>query len=167
MRIQQPGAGAQDEAMRPMNSRRQVPSGQDPHWPTSLNQGIAVTGSVNQKGEIQPIGGATHKIEGFFDVCKARKLTGEQGVIIPIQNVKNLHLKDEVIEAVKEGKFHIWPVKTIDEGIEILTGVPAGKRKKDGTYPKGTINAMAYDKLRRYAMTVVNFGKEEAGTKKY
>lgn len=132
-----------------------------------INQGIAVTGSVNQKGEIQPIGGATHKIEGFFDVCKARKLTGEQGVIIPIQNVKNLHLKDEVIEAVKEGKFHIWAVKTIDEGIEILTGIPAGKRKKDGTYPKGSINAMAYDKLRRYAMTVVNFGKEEAGTKKY
>jgi predicted ATP-dependent protease len=132
-----------------------------------INQGIAVTGSVNQKGEIQPIGGATHKIEGFFDVCKARKLTGEQGVIIPIQNVKNLHLKDEVIEAVKAGKFHIWPVKTIDEGIEILTGIPAGKKKKDGTYPKGTINAMAYDKLRQYALTVVNFGKEEAGVTKY
>ena len=132
-----------------------------------INQGIAVTGSVNQKGEIQPIGGATHKIEGFFDVCKSRKLTGEQGVIIPIQNVKNLHLKDEVIEAVKEGKFHIWPVKSIDEGIEILTGVPAGKKKKDGSYPKGSINQLVYDKLRKYALTVTNFGKEEAGTMKY
>ncbi len=132
-----------------------------------INQGIAVTGSVNQKGEIQPIGGATHKIEGFFDVCKARKLTGSQGVIIPYQNIKNLHLKDEVIDAVREGKFHIWPVKTIDEGIEILTGIPAGKKRKDGTYPKGSINSMVYDKLRRYALTVVNFGKEEAGTKKY
>lgn len=132
-----------------------------------INQGIAVTGSVNQKGEIQPIGGATHKIEGFFDVCKARKLTGEQGVIIPIQNVKNLHLKNEVIEAVKEGKFHIWPVKTIDEGIEILTGVSAGKKKKDGSYPKGSINQLVYDKLKKYALTVVNFGKEEAGTIKY
>ena len=76
-------------------------------------------------------------------------------------------MKDEVIEAVKAGKFHIWPVKTIDEGIEILTGIPAGKKKKDGTYPKGTINAMAYDKLRQYALTVVNFGKEEAGVTKY
>lgn len=132
-----------------------------------INQGIAVTGSVNQKGEIQPIGGATHKIEGFFDVCKARKLTGSQGVIIPHQNIKNLHLKDEVIEAVKEGKFHIWPVKTIDEGIEILTGVKSGSKRKDGTYPKDTINAKAYDKLRRYALTVANFGKEEAGSKKY
>jgi len=132
-----------------------------------INQGIAVTGSVNQKGEIQPIGGATHKIEGFFDVCKSRKLTGEQGVIIPIQNVKNLHLKDEVIEAVKEGKFHIWPVKSIDEGIEILTGVSAGKKRKDGTYPKGSINQLVYEKLRKYALTVTNFGKEEAGTMKY
>ncbi|MBQ7667812.1 MAG: AAA family ATPase [Clostridia bacterium] len=130
-----------------------------------IKQGIAVTGSVNQKGEIQPIGGASDKIEGFFNVCKARKLTGEQGVIIPHQNVKNLHLNDEVIEAVKAGKFHIWSVKTIDEGIEILTGVKAGKRKEDGTYPKGTINQLAYDKLKSYAMTVTTFGKEE--NKKY
>jgi len=126
-----------------------------------IKQGIAVTGSVNQKGEIQPIGGASDKIDGFFQVCKARKLTGEQGVIIPYQNIKNLHLRDEIIEAVKEGKFHIWAVKTIDEGIEILTGVKAGKKKKDGTYPEGTINCLAYNKLKDYAMTVVNFGKEE------
>ena len=126
-----------------------------------IKQGIAVTGSVNQKGEIQPIGGATDKIEGFFQVCKARKLDGTQGVVIPYQNVKNLHLCDEVIAAVKEGKFHIWPVKTIDEGIEILTGVPAGKKGKDGKYKKGTINYAVYEKLRGYAKTVVNFGKED------
>lgn len=130
-----------------------------------IKQGIAVTGSVNQKGEIQPIGGASDKIEGFYNVCKARKLTGEQGVIIPYQNIKNLHLNDDVVESVKEGKFHIWAVKTIDEGIEILTGIKAGKRKEDGTYPKGTINQLAYEKLRNYAMTVVNFGKDEK--KKY
>ena len=130
-----------------------------------IKQGIAVTGSVNQKGEIQPIGGASDKIDGFFQVCKARKLTGEQGVIIPYQNIKNLHLRDEIVEAVKEGKFHIWAVKTIDEGIEILTGVKAGKKKKDGTYSDGTINSLAYNKLRDYAMTVVNFGKEENAVK--
>ena len=105
----------------------------------------------NQKGEIQPIGGATDKIEGFFQVCKARKLDGTQGVVIPYQNVKNLHLCDEVIAAVKEGKFHIWPVKTIDEGIEILTGVPAGKKDKFGHFPSGTINYLVYEKLKKYA----------------
>lgn len=131
-----------------------------------IKQGIAVTGSVNQKGEIQPIGGASDKIDGFFQVCKARKLNGEQGVIIPYQNIKNLHLSDEIVEAVKNEKFHIWAVKTIDEGIEILTGVKAGKRKKDGSYPDGTINGLAYNKLKEYAMTVVNFGKEDT-TKKY
>lgn len=131
-----------------------------------IKQGIAVTGSVNQKGEIQPIGGASDKIDGFFQVCKARKLNGEQGVIIPYQNIKNLHLSDEIVEAVKNEKFHIWAVKTIDEGIEILTGVKAGKRKKDGSYPDGTINGLAYNKLKDYAMTVVNFGKEDT-TKKY
>jgi lon-related putative ATP-dependent protease len=129
-----------------------------------INQSIAVTGSVNQKGEIQPIGGATSKIEGFFELCKVRGLTGKQGVIIPHQNVKNLVLNDEVIEAVKNGMFHIYPVKTIDEGIEILTGVESGQKNADGYYKTGTINWLVYEKLRKYALTVANFGKEEKKT---
>ena len=115
-----------------------------------INQSIAVTGSVNQKGHIQPIGGVNEKIEGFFDTCKMKGLNNEQGVIIPIQNVKNLHLSDEVIDAVKSGKFHIYAVSTIDEGIEILTGVPAGKQNANGKYPAGTINYLVYEKLKKY-----------------
>ena len=126
-----------------------------------IKQSMAVTGSVNQKGEIQPIGGATRKIEGFFELCRLRGLDGSHGVIIPHQNVKNLVLDDEVVEAVREGKFHIYPVSTIDEGIEILTGVKAGARKKDGTYPQGSINYKVYRKLERFARTVVSFGKLE------
>ncbi|MCX8131348.1 MAG: AAA family ATPase [Clostridia bacterium] len=124
-----------------------------------IKQSIAVTGSVNQKGEIQPIGGATNKIEGFFELCKLRGLTGDQGVIIPHQNTKNLVLNDEVVDAVKAGMFHIYPVKTIDEGIEILTGVEAGDKKEDGTYAEDSINYKVYEKLRRFAKTVVGFGK--------
>ena len=116
-----------------------------------INQSIAVTGSVNQKGEIQPIGGVNEKIEGFFEICKMKGLTGEQGVIIPIQNVRNLHLKDEIIETVKKGKFHIYAIRTIDEGIEILTGVPAGKKDNNGKFPAGTINYLAYEKLKKYS----------------
>jgi len=91
------------------------------------------------------------KVEGFFELCRVRGFTGTQGVIIPHQNVVNLVLKKEVLEAVKNGKFHIYPIKTIDEGIEILTGVKAGKRKKDGTYPKGTVNYKVYEKLKSFA----------------
>jgi len=109
-----------------------------------INQSIAVTGSVNQKGEIQPIGGVNEKIEGFYNVCKTRGLNGEQGVIIPVQNVRNLHLPDEIIESVKEKSFHIYAVSTLDEWIEVLTGVPAGKKNKAGKYPAGTINYLAY-----------------------
>ena len=116
-----------------------------------INQSIAVTGSVNQKGEIQPIGGVNEKIEGFFQICKMRGLNGEQGVIIPIQNVRNLHLNDQVIEAVKKGNFHIYAIKTIDQGIEILTGVPAGKKDKMGKFPAGTINYLANEKLEKYS----------------
>lgn len=116
-----------------------------------INQSIAVTGSVNQKGYIQPIGGANEKIEGFFQVCKLRGLDGSHGVIIPIQNRANLQLSNEVAEAVKNGQFHIYAVSTIDEGIEILTGVPAGKRDKNGHFPSGTINCLAYEKLKHYA----------------
>lgn len=116
-----------------------------------INQSIAVTGSVNQKGFIQPIGGVNEKIEGFYQVCKTRGLNGNHGVIIPIQNVRNLHLSDEVISSVKEGKFHIYVISSLDEGIEILTGVPAGKKNKDGKYPAGTIKYLAYEKLKQYA----------------
>jgi len=115
-----------------------------------INQSLAVTGSVNQKGFIQPIGGVNEKIEGFYNICKTRGFNYEHGVIIPIQNVKNLHLSDEIIEAVKEGKFHIYAVSTIDEGIEILTGVPAGKKNKQGEFPAGTVNYLVQEKLKKY-----------------
>lgn len=117
----------------------------------AINQSIAVTGSVNQKGEIQPIGGVNDKIEGFYQVCKMRGLDGSNGVIIPIQNVQNLSLSDEIIDAVKNKKFHIYSISTIDEGIEILTGVPAGKRDVNGNFPAGSINYLAYQKLKKYA----------------
>ncbi len=116
-----------------------------------INQAIAVTGSVNQKGEIQPIGGVNEKIEGYFQVCKMRGLDGSHGVMIPIQNVKNLNLNDEVVEAVKKEMFHIYAVSTIEEGIEVLTGVPAGKLDKNGKFPAGSINCLAYEKLKKYA----------------
>ncbi|MCI8485949.1 MAG: AAA family ATPase [Clostridia bacterium] len=116
-----------------------------------INQSIAVTGSVNQKGEIQPIGGVNDKIEGFFQICKLRGLNGTHGVMIPIQNVRNLNLSDEVINAVKDKKFHIYAISTIEEGIEILTGVPAGKKDNKGHFPAGSINYLAYEKLKKYA----------------
>jgi len=116
-----------------------------------IKQSLAVTGSVNQKGEIQPIGGVTDKIEGFYNICKLRGLTGDQGVIIPYQNIKNLNLSDEVINSVKAGDFHIYPVKTIDEGIEILTGVPAGRLNKDGNYTLGSVNYLVNDRLQKYS----------------
>lgn len=125
-----------------------------------IKQCIAVTGSVNQKGEIQPIGGAIHKIEGFFELCKTRGLTGEHGIILPYQNVVNLVLKEEVINAVQHGLFHIYPVKSIDEGIEILTGVPAGQKDENGNYPEGTINYLVTQKLKKYSDIVARHGKE-------
>ena len=112
-----------------------------------IRQDIAVTGSVNQKGEIQPIGGVNQKIEGFYEVCKAKGLTGSQGVIIPIQNVDDLMLRKEIIAAIEQGKFRIFAVKGIDEGLEILTGVKAGEKDKTGTYPEGTINYLVNKKL--------------------
>ncbi|MED0680755.1 ATP-binding protein [Aneurinibacillus thermoaerophilus] len=114
-----------------------------------IKQGIAVTGSVNQWGEIQPIGGVNEKIEGFFAVCKAIGLTGKQGVIIPHQNVKNLMLRPEVIEAVESGQFHIWQVRTIEEGIEILTGVEAGTCDEKGDYEEGTVFGEVNKRLTR------------------
>ena len=112
-----------------------------------VKQGIAVTGSVNQKGEVQAIGGVNQKIEGFYELCKFRGLDGSHGVVIPESNVKNLMLKEEVVEAIKGGKFHVYPVKTIDEGIEALTGVPAGELGDDGAYPEGTVNYLAQKRL--------------------
>ena len=116
-----------------------------------INQSIAVTGSVNQKGQIQPIGGVNEKIEGFFQICKMRGLDGSHGVMIPTQNVKNLQLSDEVVDAVKNKLFHIYSVSTIEEGIEVLTGVPAGKKDKNGNFPAGTVNHLVYEKLKHYA----------------
>lgn len=115
-----------------------------------INQSIAVTGSVNQKGEIQPIGGVNDKIEGFFQICKMRGLDGSHGVIIPIQNQKNLNLSEEIVEAVKNKLFHIYAISSIDEGIEILTGVPAGKKDSNGNFPAGSINYLVHEKLRKY-----------------
>jgi len=122
-----------------------------------IKQSLAVTGSVNQKGEVQAIGGVNEKIEGFFEVCKAKGLNGQQGVIIPMSNVQNLMLKEEVVEAVREGKFHIYPVRTIDQGIEILTGVKPGSRREDGTFEEGTINYRVDMRLRNMAERLREF----------
>lgn len=122
-----------------------------------IKQGIAVTGSVNQKGEVQAIGGVNEKIEGFFEVCKAKGFTGKQGVMIPESNVQNLMLKEEVVEAVKAGLFHIYAVKTIDEGIEILTGVKAGQKLEDGTFEKGTVNYLVDKCLREMSEKLKEF----------
>ena len=116
-----------------------------------INQAIAVTGSVNQKGEIQPIGGVNEKIEGYFKICKLRGLDGSHGVMIPKLNEQNLNLSDEVVEAVKQGLFHIYTISTIEQGIEILTGVPAGRKDKTSKFPAGSINNLAYSRLRKYA----------------
>ncbi len=126
-----------------------------------IKQGIAVTGSVNQWGAVQAIGGATLKVEGFFDVCRAMPggLTGEQGVIVPAANVPNLMLRDDVVAAVAAGRFHIYPVRTVDEGIEILTGVPAGERGPDGTYPADTVNGRVDRRLRELAEKLQQFGQ--------
>jgi len=122
-----------------------------------IKQGIAVTGSVNQKGEVQAIGGVNEKIEGFFEVCKAKGLTGQQGVIIPESNAQNLMLKEGVVEAVKAAKFHIYPVKTIDQGIEVLTGTKAGARQPDGTFEDGTVNYRADKRLKEMAEKLREF----------
>lgn len=124
-----------------------------------LKQYIAVTGSVNQKGEVQPIGGVTQKIEGYFAVCKLKGLTGKQGVMIPYQNIPDLVLNDEVMDAVRQGQFHIYPVRTIDEGIEILTGVPAGERQPDGSYPPDTVHGRVERQLREYTETMLRMSR--------
>ena len=116
-----------------------------------IKQTLAVTGSVNQHGQVQAIGGVNEKIEGFFDLCNARGLTGDQGVLIPVANVKHLMLRQDIVEAAAAGQFRIYPVTTIDEGIELLTGVPAGTRNAKGKYPKGTINFLVEQRLQAMA----------------
>jgi len=125
---------------------------------TPIKQSLAVTGSVNQHGEIQAIGGVNEKIEGFFDVCRARGLTGDQGVLIPAANVKHLMLRHDVVEACAQGKFHVYPVRTVDEGIELLTGVPAGERDDEGLFPDNTINQRVEVKLLVFAEQARAFG---------
>jgi predicted ATP-dependent protease len=119
-----------------------------------IRQSIAVTGSVNQRGEVQAIGGVNEKLEGFFEVCKAKGLTGKQGAMIPASNVQNLMLKEEILQAAESGKFAIYPATTIDEGIEFLTGVPAGERQADGSYKEGTVNYLVNKRLQEMAETV-------------
>jgi lon-related putative ATP-dependent protease len=122
-----------------------------------IHQGIAVTGSVNQRGEIHAVGGVTTKIEGFFAVCKAQGLDGRQGVVIPASNARHLMLKQEVVDAVSAGKFHVWTVTTIDEGIELLTGVPAGERRPDGAFSAGSIHARVQQRLHELGARLVEF----------
>jgi lon-related putative ATP-dependent protease len=129
-----------------------------------IKQGIAVTGSVNQHGMVQPIGGVNQKIEGFFDVCRTIGLTGDQGVMIPVQNVKNLMLRQDVVDAVREGRFHIYAVSSIDEGIEILTGTEAGK-KENGSYPENSVNQRVETRLKEFAEGLKKFAESD-GTKK-
>jgi lon-related putative ATP-dependent protease len=125
-----------------------------------IKQYIAVTGSVNQKGEVQAIGGVNQKIEGFYDCCKKMGLTGKQGVMIPESNVKDLMLRKDVVDAVKKRQFHIYSVKNVNQGIEILTGKKAGEPKEDRNYPKGTINALVNEKLKSLAKGLKKFGGE-------
>lgn len=130
-----------------------------------VKQSLAITGSVNQKGQIQPIGGVNEKAEGFYEVCKAKGLTGEQGVVIPYQNVRNLMLKKNVVEAMKSGKFHIYPVETIDQAIEIMTGKEAGPRGASGKFKRGTVNYMVDKRLKAFAEDYRKFGKQPASKK--
>ena len=127
----------------------------------SIDQGIAVTGSVNQNGEIQAIGGINQKIEGFYDVCRLKGITGNQGVLTPKSNLRNLMLRPDVVQAVKDGQFHIYAVNSIDEGIKVLTGVPAGERDPDGHYPEESINGRVEKKLRRFSEQLKQAGSEK------
>jgi lon-related putative ATP-dependent protease len=124
-----------------------------------IRQSLAVTGSVNQHGQVQAIGGVNEKIEGYFDVCKARGLSGDQGVLIPQANVKHLMLRQDVIDASDKGEFHIYPIETIEQGIEVLTGVPAGELDEEGNFPEGTINRRIVERLEKMAKTMRAFNQ--------
>jgi len=128
-----------------------------------LRQGVAVTGSVNQRGEIQPIGGVNEKIEGFFDLCRLTGLDGTQGVMIPTRNLPHLHLRTRVVEAVRERRFHIWAVESIEQGLAVLSGVEAGERDAQGSYPEDSVFGRAQRKLRELAEQVIRFGPADGG----
>jgi lon-related putative ATP-dependent protease len=130
-----------------------------------LKQSIAVTGSMDQNGDVQPVGGINEKIEGFYDLCKFRKLDGNQGVIIPRRNIKNLMIKKDLVDAIKDGNFTIYPIDRVEEGLEILTGMPAGTLKEDGTYPEGTINYLIVKRLTEISEAVKEKKEEEKGNK--
>ncbi|HQD05838.1 MAG TPA: hypothetical protein PKX19_03525 [Bacillota bacterium] len=115
-----------------------------------LKQSLAVTGSVNQKGEIQPVGGVNQKIEGFYNACKVKGLTGDQGVIIPAQNRKDLMLSEEIVTAVREKRFHIYAISTVEEGLALLTGMEIGELREDGTYPPDSFNGRVISALKRF-----------------
>jgi len=131
-----------------------------------INQSFAITGSVNQFGQVQAIGGVNEKIEGFFDICRARGLTGNQGVLIPASNVKHLMLRHDVVEAAEKGQFRVYPVETIQQGIELLTGLPAGERDVEGNFPAGSLNAVVEARLRNFAETRKKFGSTGDGHEK-
>ena len=116
-----------------------------------------MTGSVNQKGEVQPIGGVNQKIEGFHDLCRAVGFTGQQGAIVPERNQHNLMLREDVVESVRQGRFHVYAVKTVDKAMELLTGLPFGERKEDGTYPDGSINARVDARLQEFGEAAKKF----------
>ena len=126
-----------------------------------IRQDIAVTGSVNQKGEIQPVGGVNLKIEGFYDVCKAKGFTGSQGVIIPALNVPDLMLRKDVVKSVTEKRFHIYPVSTIDEGIAILAGIEAGQLNESDHYQSDTVNFRVNEKLKALAKNIKSEADED------
>jgi len=131
-----------------------------------IKQSFAITGSINQKGQIQPIGGVNEKVEGFYDVCKAKGLNGEQGVVIPHQNVKNLMLRKEVVQAVKDNKFHIYPIESVDQAIELLTGKEAGKKGSTGKFKTGTVNYLVDKKLKEFAEDYRKFGRQNTNIRK-
>jgi predicted ATP-dependent protease len=132
-----------------------------------IRQSLAITGSVNQHGEVQPIGGVNEKIEGFFDICHARGLTGDQGVLIPTSNVQHLMLRQDIVDAAKAGEFHVYPMTTVDEALELLTGIPSGARDAEGKFPEGSINQRVEARLielaerqRDYALCVIGWEGE-------
>lgn len=127
----------------------------------AIRQGLAVTGSVNQAGEVQAIGGVNEKIEGFFDICKARRLTGKQGVLIPKSNVDHLMLRQDVVAAVEKGRFRVIPIETINQGITVLTGKPAGRRGRNGAFPEGSVNALVEQRMRAFASLRQSFGRDK------
>ena len=125
-----------------------------------INQSIAVTGSVDQFGNIQAIGGVNQKIEGFFDICVAKGFTGKQGVMIPASNVQHLMIRKDILEVVRAGHFNVWPIKTVEQGIELLTGTPAGKRLKNGKFQNGTLFNAIDNRLTEYHRESLKFRQE-------